>query len=131
MVVVGDFNVIRSILLPYKTNAKLIVDADAVLTPPRSFQRFQHISRWLAEIVEARSRIHPVKFPPGYALNAAPSPACTHLSQFRRFAVFEAPDHKKMVGCGAFNVKQSTLLLIWLRRGGVCLYAAGNLSFGG
>jgi hypothetical protein len=50
---------------------KLIVDADAVLTPPRSFQWFQHKSRWLAEIVEARSRIHPVQFPPGYTFKAA------------------------------------------------------------
>jgi hypothetical protein len=40
-VVIDDFNLIRSILLPYKANAELIldadVDADTVLALPVSF----------------------------------------------------------------------------------------------
>jgi hypothetical protein len=108
-VVVDDFNVIGSILLPYKANAKLIVDADTVLASPASSQWLQHISRWLPEIVKTCSRIHPVRFSPGYTLNAAPSPVRAHLNQFRGVAVFETPDHEKMIGCCAFNVKQSSL----------------------
>jgi hypothetical protein len=92
-VVIDDFNLIRSILLPYKANAKLIVDADTMLTSPVSSQRFQHISRRLAEIVQTGSRIHPVEFPPGYAFNAAPSPVCPQLSKFRSIVVLETPDH--------------------------------------
>jgi hypothetical protein len=95
MVVVDDFNVIRSILLPNKTNAKLIVDADAVLASPLSPQWFQHISGGLAEIVKSCCGIHPVQFPPGYAFNSAPSPVCAYLGKFRRVTVFECPDHKK------------------------------------
>jgi hypothetical protein len=105
-VVIDDFNVIGSILLPYKANPKLIVDADTVLTSPFSSQRFQHISRRIAKIVQAGSRIHAVEFPPGYAFYAAPSPVCPHLSQFRRVVVFETAYHDRMVNCGAFNVKQ-------------------------
>jgi hypothetical protein len=104
--VIDDFNVIRSILLPYKANAKLIVDADTVLTAPVSFQRFQHISRRLSQIVQAGSRIHPVELPTGHSFNASPSPVCPHLSQFRRVVVLETPDHGTMIGCVAFNVKQ-------------------------
>jgi hypothetical protein len=76
MVVVDDFDVIGAILLPYKTNAKLIVDADAVLTASASSQWFQHISWRLAQIIQTGCRIHPVEFPPGHALNALPSPVC-------------------------------------------------------
>jgi hypothetical protein len=64
----------RSVLLPYKANAKLIIDADTVLASPLSFERFQHISRRLAEIVETCGCIHPVEFPPSYALDSSPPP---------------------------------------------------------
>jgi hypothetical protein len=105
-VVVDDFNVISSILLPYKTNSELIVDADAVLSTPVSSQRFQHISRRLAEIVKTGGSIHPVEFRPGYAFDIAPSPAGSHLSEFRSVVVLETPDHGRMICCEAFNVKQ-------------------------
>jgi hypothetical protein len=105
-VVIDDFNVIRSILLPYKANAKLVVDADTVLTSPLSFQRFQPVPRGLAEIVKAHGRFHPVELSPGHGFNAPPSPVRAQLSQFRRVLVFEAPYHEEMIGCGAFNVKQ-------------------------
>jgi hypothetical protein len=72
---------------------------------PVSFQWFQHISRRLPEIVQTGRHIHPVKFPPSYAFNAAPSPVGPQLSEFRRVVVFETPDHELMVGCVAFNVK--------------------------
>jgi hypothetical protein len=106
--VVDDFNAIRSILLPFKANAELIIDADTVLTTPVSLQRFQHISGRVAEIVKTEGRIHAVEFSPGYAFNTTPSPVCAGLCQFRRVAVFEAPDHVKILGCSAFNVKQHT-----------------------
>jgi hypothetical protein len=108
-VVIDDFNVIGSILLPYKANAKLIVYADAVLPFPASSQRLQHVSRRLPEIIQTGSRIHAVEFPPSYSFNAAPSPVCAHLSQFRRVVVFETSYHMWMVCCGTFNVKKSFL----------------------
>jgi hypothetical protein len=76
LVIVDDFDVIGSILLPHKTNTKLIVDADAVLAPPLTRQRFQPVTRGLAEIVKAGGCVHPVQFSPGYRFNAAPSPVC-------------------------------------------------------
>jgi hypothetical protein len=88
----------------------LIVNADTVLTASPSSQWFQHISRRLSEIVQTRGRIHPVEFSPGYVFYAAPSPVCPDLSQLRRVAVFETPDHSRMIGCEAFNVKQPILL---------------------
>jgi hypothetical protein len=105
-VIIDDFNVIGSILLPYKTNTKLIVDADAVLTPPLSFQWFQHVSRRLPEIVQTGSCIHPVEFSPSHDFYGAPSPICADLSQFRSVVVLEAPDHGDRIGCNAFNVKR-------------------------
>jgi hypothetical protein len=87
----------------------LIVNADTVLTSPFSSQRFQHISRRLAEIVQPGSRIHAVEFPPGYAFYAAPPPVGPPLSQFRSVVVFETAYHDNMVYCLAFNVKQFVL----------------------
>jgi hypothetical protein len=87
----------------------LIVDTDAVLSSSVSSQRFQHISRRFAEIVQTGSRIHTVEFPPGDGFNAAPSTVCAQLSQFRRVVIFETPYHGCMIGCYAFNVKQSFL----------------------
>jgi 3-methyl-2-oxobutanoate hydroxymethyltransferase len=109
-VVVDDFNVIGSILLPYKADAILIVNTDTVLTAPTSSQRFQHISRRLSKIVQTGRRIHPVELPSSYAFNAAPSPVCPHLSEFRRVVVFETPDHGRIIRCVAFNVKQPDTL---------------------
>jgi hypothetical protein len=110
VVVIDDFDVISPILLPYKTNAKLIVDTDAVLTAPVSLHWLQHISRRITEIVQTGCRIHPVEFSPSHALNASPSPTGPQLSQFRRVVVFETPNHDNMVGCDAFNVKQPETL---------------------
>jgi hypothetical protein len=104
-VVLDDFNVMRSILLPHKADAELIVDADTVLASPLSLQRLQHVSRRLAEIVQAGSRVHAVELQTGYDFYTAPSPVCPQLSQFRSVAVFEAPYHVSIVGCDAFNVK--------------------------
>jgi hypothetical protein len=105
-VVIDDFDVIRSILLPYKANAELIVDANAVLPFPFSLQRFEHIPRRFAEIVKPGGRIHPVELSPSYGFNGAPSPVCAQLGQFRRVAVLETSDHGQIIDCNAFNVKR-------------------------
>jgi hypothetical protein len=105
-VVIDDFDVISSILLPNKTDTELIVDADAVLPYPIASQWFQHVSRWITEIVQTGGCIHAVEFAPSNGFNIPPSPIRTQLRKFRSVTVFETPNHAIRVYCMAFNVKQ-------------------------
>jgi hypothetical protein len=50
--VIHNLNVPRTARRPDKANAKLVVDADAVLSPAIALQRFQAISRWHLQIVK-------------------------------------------------------------------------------
>ena len=46
LVVIHDFYVVCSIRFPAETDAKLIIDSDAVLTSAISRERLQMIARW-------------------------------------------------------------------------------------
>jgi hypothetical protein len=43
--IIGNLDFMRSVFLPYKTYSPLIIDADAVLPGPVSFEFFQPVGR--------------------------------------------------------------------------------------
>jgi hypothetical protein len=57
LMVIYDFNIVRIANFPFKTNAPLIVNANAVLTLPVAFKRFQLIARWLPEVLEVTGTV--------------------------------------------------------------------------
>jgi hypothetical protein len=52
-VVIGDLNIVRSIVLPDKADAVLIVDPYAMLAAPVALQSLQSISRRSAKVIES------------------------------------------------------------------------------
>jgi hypothetical protein len=59
LVIVNDFNILRAAraFRPFKTDAPLRIDPDAVLAGPVTSQRFQAIARQLPEITHIRGGI--------------------------------------------------------------------------
>jgi hypothetical protein len=65
----------RSVCLPLKADAPLIVDADAVLTQSISLQGFQPVSGWDAKIIDSDCSVKLVELSRSHGRNAAPAPA--------------------------------------------------------
>src|SRR5258707_536686 len=63
LVVVSELNVFRPFSGPYKTNTKLVVDTDRVLTGPVGFQRLQMIARWNFQIPKFRGCVQISQLP--------------------------------------------------------------------
>ena len=66
---IHDFNIMRIAILPFKTNAPPIVDADAILPSSISAQFFQSIRRWNAQVIQGYSTIEHPQFAQGDLLN--------------------------------------------------------------
>jgi hypothetical protein len=67
--VVDDFDMRRSSLIPDETNSPLIVDPDRVLPLPVGFQRFKPIARWNTKVREHPGLIQKTKLPQHNVLN--------------------------------------------------------------
>ena len=50
--IINEFNIVCIASLPFKTNAPLIINTNAVLTLPVAFKRFQLIAQRLPEVLE-------------------------------------------------------------------------------
>jgi hypothetical protein len=70
-VVVDDLDVFWAEGRPYKTNAELIVDPDAVLTSAILLQSFKPIARRNAQIVQSPGYVQLFQFASCHSLNAA------------------------------------------------------------
>jgi hypothetical protein len=68
-VVVDDFDMRRSSLIPDETDTPLVVDPDRVLSLPISFQGFKSIARGNTEIAEYPSLVQKTKFSERHILN--------------------------------------------------------------
>lgn len=55
--VINNFNVIGYVTEPFKTDAILCVDANAMLPMPIPFQCFKTITRWNSQIIEHFGRV--------------------------------------------------------------------------
>lgn len=60
--IIGDFDFIRSVSLPEKTNPPLIVDPDAMLPDPIRMQHLQPVSWWGTQVLEIRCVIEHGQF---------------------------------------------------------------------
>jgi hypothetical protein len=63
--IIHDLDACRSALGPFKTNAVLVIDADAVLAGSFSFKRFEPVTRRYAQIVERCRRIDLIELAKG------------------------------------------------------------------
>jgi hypothetical protein len=75
-VVICDFDIVDMAFLPSETNPILLIDADAVLMLPISFEAFQSISRRHVKFVDLPNPVDLIQFPAGHRphrAGAAPS----------------------------------------------------------
>ena len=81
--VIDDFNVLRSLQAPNKTQPPLVVDPDAVLPFTAPSQRLKAIARNTSQIVETRCRLKPRQPGPGLRFNrpelSGGNPTCQAL----------------------------------------------------
>ena len=107
LVIIHNLYVPRVIFMPAKTNAVLIIDADAMLPLTISLQRFKVISRRISEIVEGFCKINctePAGCNPG---NASIFPAATRRKNLPRFVVLKMTDHTYSVSRTALNAHRN------------------------
>ena len=60
--IVNNFNIFRAVHAPAKTNSPLVVNANAVLAFPITFQRFKPIRRWRKQVPQFRCIIQHLEF---------------------------------------------------------------------
>src|SRR5699024_8785712 len=60
-VVVNDLHLLRSGVRPYETYPPLVVDPDAVLPNPITFESFEPVAGWDAEVLDGLRRSHLTK----------------------------------------------------------------------
>jgi len=56
-VIIDDLHIARSIVRPYKANAILSIDPNAVLSSPIAAQRFQAIAGWNSQFFKFFDRV--------------------------------------------------------------------------
>lgn len=71
--VINNLDIYRSIGRPHEAHAKLVIDADAVLSGTTTFQRLQAITGRHTQVAENSSPIKLLKFPSRGGLNAGKS----------------------------------------------------------
>jgi hypothetical protein len=92
--IVDNLDVFGPVWRPTETDAPLLVDPDAELSPAIALERLKLISWWRAQLVEAYRRIEHVKLARGYRLERSPltwADAVPEESLSR--PISEAPDH--------------------------------------
>ena len=67
--IIYNFDVVRVAAAPPKTDAPLAIDADAVLTFPIAFERFQSIARRNEQILQTNGRVQETQLRQGDFLN--------------------------------------------------------------
>jgi hypothetical protein len=63
--VVRDLDVARPFITPHKTNAKLVIDPDAVLAASVTMQSLKLIARWNAQRIKRNHGIQLIEFAAG------------------------------------------------------------------
>ncbi len=60
--IVNDFNVLRTLWRPNKTNTPLTIDTNAVLPLAVTLQRLEHVPRWRSQICKRNGVFEYVEF---------------------------------------------------------------------
>ena len=92
-VIIGDFNFIRSVSFPEKTNPPLTVNPDAVLPDPICFQHLQPVSWWGEQILEIRRVIEHREFPFSNLLEVGEFPHHLSCKELLRLFVPKTSNH--------------------------------------
>ena len=92
-VIIGDFDFIRSVSLPEKTNSPLIIDPDAVLPDSICSQHLQPVSWWGTQVLEIRRVIEHREFPLSNLLEAGEFPDHLSRKELLRLFVPKTSDH--------------------------------------
>ena len=95
--IIRNFDFVCATLFPFKADAVLIVDTDAVLTAAVSFQGFQMVSRRHAKIVQIACGFYLIKLAQSDFLERGPATIAAALKELLRVAVGEAPDHTEII----------------------------------
>jgi hypothetical protein len=61
-VVIDNFDIVGTSVIPEETDAPLVVDADTVLTGAIALKQFETITGWHAEIFDATALVDHAKF---------------------------------------------------------------------
>ena len=106
--IINDFDLLGSAIAPDKANSPLVVDADAVLTGPASFQRLEAITwRW-RQICQLFRLMDQPQLALRHALNVrAQAPRETSMEQGLGIATGEGADHVLLYTRRVMNVKRS------------------------
>ena len=92
-VIVGDLHVMRSICLPNKADAVLVIDPYAVLGRTITLEGLKPVSQGNPEISQARRCLQLIELAKSYRRNRSPAPIRSSLEQLMRVCIFEALDH--------------------------------------
>jgi hypothetical protein len=96
--IIHNFHIMGVTLMPAETNTPLVVDTDAVLTPPVTFQTLQPIPRWRQQVAQILGFRQVTQFTPGGSLNVRRQPP-GHLPK------------KDLLGLGASETQYHRLIL--------------------
>jgi hypothetical protein len=97
-VIVHDLGVIRTVLRPYEAYPVPVVDADAVLSFPVTFQSFKPVARRYPQFVERIDRIELIELPRGNSPEVRRAriprgPCISSVKDIFRASVFERLYH--------------------------------------
>lgn len=96
--VVHNFHFEGVFALPAEAEAPLIVDADAVLASPVTFQCFQPVAGRSAQIVQAPRLVQQHQFPPRHLLDLRRQPPrCFIIEQSPGFRAGETANHLRQL----------------------------------
>jgi hypothetical protein len=105
-VVIHKLNLIGVAVAPCKTDAPLVIYADAVLTLSIAAQRFESITRQRRKGSDVGSSIQHVQFPKGLAVDGLEPADAFALEEAFGVGATEGPNHRLRVYCYPVNVKQ-------------------------
>jgi hypothetical protein len=91
--VIHNLNIFRSFINPAKTEPKLVVDADTVLTRAISSENFQPIPRWVSQIINPLRRINHLQLSPCLSTNRAKTLRRLIPEKLLCFGTTKALDH--------------------------------------
>ena len=103
--IVGNLNLNGALIRPAKTNAPLIVDADAVLTFPVATQRFEAVGRRKPKVSQISRRNNTLKPHPRSPLDGDGQAANSESLEYLFGALVLEPLHDPMITHHVNNVK--------------------------
>ena len=90
--VIHNLNILRPLRRPYKTNPKLVIDTDTVLTGTITLQCFEPIARRDTQVFQHTSEFQLLQLAPRDCFNVVEAPDTQSLKEVLRINAFEGQD---------------------------------------